>query len=229
VTERSNQAPTQHTLSERQLQIIEVAMRIIATEGARCFTVQTLASEIGVTGGALYRHFPSMKAIGDAIVERIGHLLFDGFPPSASTPIERLKLFFLHRSVTICNHPHVSRLLLSDNLSQACGAEYAERLQEFKRKTRRFIVSCLKEAKTVGTLCPDVSPEIGTIIITGAIQSLSNSNPHLVSEQRPNPLAEGVWSALELMLRGTRGSVEREKPNTSSVVRNRKKQVIKAT
>lgn len=199
-------------LSERQSQIVDVAMRIIATQGARHFTVQVLATEVGVTGGAIYRHFESMGAIVDAIVERMGHLLFDDFPPKAIDPIERLRLFILNRAHTIRNNPHVSRLLLSDNLSQACGPEYAERLEEFKRRTQRFIVSCLREAAEVGILAADVSPEVGAVVVIGAVHAVSHVSTKIVSDgasampfrqRQPEALAEQVWAVIERALRAS--------------------------
>jgi len=190
-------------LSERQTQIVDVAMRIIATQGARRFTVQVLASEVGVTGGAIYRHFESMAAIADAIVERMGHILFDDFPPSATDPIERVGLFVLNRAQTIRNNPYVSRLLLSDNLSQACGSEYAERLEEFKRRTQRFIVSCLKEAAETGSLAADVTPEIATVVVTGAVHAVSHVNTRVLSQPHPEALAKQVWMLIERALRAT--------------------------
>ncbi|MBN1944868.1 MAG: TetR family transcriptional regulator [Bradymonadales bacterium] len=44
-------------MSDRQNQIVDTATQLLATEGARRFTVARLAVEIGVTGGAIYRHF----------------------------------------------------------------------------------------------------------------------------------------------------------------------------
>ena len=114
---RDGQDMKRNTMSERQAQIVDVAMRIIATKGARRFTAQLLATEIGVTAGAVYRHFESMEAIVDAVVERIGAILFEGFPPEAPDPIDRLGLFFRCRTRTILANPHLSRMLLSDHLS----------------------------------------------------------------------------------------------------------------
>ena len=215
VNPRTNDDFGPSALSERQTQIVDIAMRIIAAEGARRFTVQALASEVGVTGGAIYRHFESMAAIGDAIVERIGQLLFDGFPPVAADPIQRLSLFFHHRAKTIRNNPHVSQLLFSDNLSQACGAEYAERLQEFKRRTQRFVVTCLAEAANDKTLSTELTPEVGAIVLMGAIQALSHYGMRPAPMKRSQPLETQVWAAIERLLRGSNVSDQpREQPRT---------------
>ena len=189
------------TMSERQVQIVDVAMRIIANKGARRFTAQLLATEIGVTAGAIYRHFESMEAIVDAVVERIGTILFEGFPPEAPDPIERLRLFFQHRTQTILANQHVSRMLLSDHLSQAAGHAQAERLEEFKRRSRTFVVGCLREAERDGTLPREISPEAGAVIVLGSILALSHANARITSEAGIKRLSDEVWAAIERTLR----------------------------
>ncbi len=196
-------------LSERQEQIVDVAMRIIATEGARRFTVQALAFEIGVTGGAIYRHFESMEAIVDAVVQRVGHTLFRDFPPQAEDPIERLRLFFIGRARIIGENPHVSRLLLSDNLVQSCGAAYGEQLVEFKRRTSRFVMGCLEEAKAAGILHPELAPRVGAVLVVGGVLALSHVGAGLASAA---PLAENVWAAIERTLRPLPASPEPTAP-----------------
>src|SRR5512143_1176373 len=133
---REGRAMDRERMSERQAEIVEAATRLLATKGARRFTVQLLADEIGVTGGAIYRHFEGMDEVMSAVVERIGAVLFEGFPPAAEDPLERLRLFFHQRTRSVLAHPHISRLLLSDHLAQAVGKEQAARLEEFKRRSR---------------------------------------------------------------------------------------------
>jgi AcrR family transcriptional regulator len=193
-------------MSERQSQIVDAAMQIIATKGSRRFTAQLLATEIGVTGGAIYRHFESMDAIVDAVVQRMGAILFDGFPPELSDPIERLKVFFHHRARTILVKPHISRLLLSDHLAQAGGRVQARRLKEFKRRSQAFVVACLREAQQDGELSGDISPEAGAVIVLGSILSLSHASARLAGEGKIERLFDEVWSAIERTLRGQRPS-----------------------
>ncbi len=201
------------TMSERQTQIVDVAMRIIATKGARRFTAQLLATEIGVTAGAIYRHFESMEAIVDAVVERMGAILFEGFPPEASDPIERLGLFFRRRTRTILANPHLSRMLLSDHLSQAAGPGQAERLETFKRRSQTFVIGCLREAAQDGALKRGVSPEAGAVIVLGSVLYLSHSSARVASEDRIERLSDEVWVALEQTLREPRPSGGATRPS----------------
>ena len=195
-------------LAERQAQIVDAALRIIATRGSRRFTAALLAKEVGLTGGALYRHFSGMDEVVDAVVDRVGQILFDGFPREEADPIERLKHFFYHRARTILGHPHISRLLLSDHLAQAGGVAQSRRLDEFKRRSQAFVVGCLKEAREAGTLTEGMSPEAGTVVVLGSILALSRAAAQVQSSAESERLFDEVWSGIERMLRRRAGAAK---------------------
>jgi AcrR family transcriptional regulator len=189
-------------MSDRQTQIVDTAIRLLATKGARRFTVQLLATEIGVTGGAIYRHFASMEGIVDAVVERMGDILFEGFPPEDADPLMRLGTFFHHRTRTIVENPHLSRLLLSDHLAQASGRAQAERLDEYKRRSRGFVIECLREAERAGALAEGTSSEAGAALVLGSILSLSHAGTLVEGEAGAARLSTQVWTMIERALRG---------------------------
>jgi AcrR family transcriptional regulator len=188
-------------MSERQLQIVEASMRILASEGPRCFTAQRLADEIGVTPGAIYRHFESMESIVDAIVDQMGAMLFDYSPPEAADPIERLRFFFQRRARVILGNPHLSRLLLTDHLAQAAGPAHAARVEEFKRRSQRFVVDCLRQAAKSGLLAKGLRPEAGAVIVLGAVLSLSHAGTRIAKASGTEQLSLEVWAAIEGLLR----------------------------
>ncbi|MFH1845031.1 MAG: TetR/AcrR family transcriptional regulator [bacterium] len=188
-------------LSERQTQIVDAALRIIASKGSRRFTAQLLAKDVGLTAGALYRHFAGMEEIVDAVVDRVEEILFDGFPPQAANPIERLRLFFYRRARTILDHPHISRLLLSDHLAQAGGVAQSKRLGEFKRRSQVFVSECLAEAHEHGLLANATSPEAGTVVVLGSILALSHAAARVANGAENERLFNEVWSGIERMLR----------------------------
>jgi AcrR family transcriptional regulator len=189
------------TLTPRQSQIVDAGLRIIATKGTRRFTADLLAKEVGLTGGALYRHFTGMEGVVDAIVARVGQILFQDFPPEAEDPIERLRLFFFRRARTILEHPHISRLLLSDHLAQAAGSAQSKRLDAFKQKSRAFVIDCLKEAKNAGFGGDGMDPEAGAVVVTGTILALSHATPRLARKRDGDRLFDEVWAGIERMIR----------------------------
>jgi AcrR family transcriptional regulator len=209
---REGHSLQRNTMSNRQAQIVDAAMQIIATKGARRFTAQLLATEIGVTAGAIYRHFGSMESIVDAVVDRMGAILFEGFPPEASDPIERLRLFFHSRTQTILANPQISRLLLSDHLAQATGPAQADRLRGFKRRSRTFVIRCLREAAQAGALSKGISPEAGVVVVLGSILSLSHAGTRITSGTQIVRLSDEVWVAIERALRAPGPVGEPAKP-----------------
>ena len=186
----------------RQAQIVDAAMRIIASKGSRKFTAQLLGEEVGVTAGAIFRHFRTMDDIVEAIIGRIEGILFENFPPKEADPIKRLGIFFQNRVRAIDNNPHVSQLLLSDHLAQAAGSDQAKRLNEFKQRSHLFVLQCLRRARKSGMLKGNAGPEEGTILVMGSIYALAHSKTRAFVRKEDEKLPLRVWSIIESTLRG---------------------------
>jgi AcrR family transcriptional regulator len=191
------------------VQIVDAAMRIIASKGARKFTAELLGARVGVTGGAIFRHFESMEAIVDAVVDRMEAILFEDFPPEAVDPIERLGIFFQRRVQAIVANPHLSRMLLSDHVAQAGSKAQAQRIVEFKRRSRNFVFECLREAQQSGLLRGDAGPEEGTILVLGSILALVHSRTMVPEGKEVEQLSLRVWRVIESILQGRRVNAAR--------------------
>ncbi len=189
----------------RKREIIDAALGILAHNGARSFTAKNIAAEVGITSGAIFRHFESMEAIVVDVVAQIEATTSQDFPLGIEDPLERLKIFFLNRTRTILTHPNISRLLLSDHLDQVGGGVAAKTLTNIKSRTRKFIDSCIVETAQALPSGPDtgarVDTDVARIIVIGAILSMSHSNTRVVSETKSPQLAASVWRVIEQMLR----------------------------
>ena len=51
--------------------ILDEALRLFARDGYEAVSVSAIAGALGITKGALYRHYPGKRAIFDAIIERM--------------------------------------------------------------------------------------------------------------------------------------------------------------
>ncbi len=194
----------------RRTEIADAALRVIAAHGARHFTARALAHEVGITDGAVFRHFATMEEVVAAAVERIETALFSAPLPTQADPIERLGVFFRARVDALVAHPHLARLLFSDSLAQLGGPEPARRVEEFKRRTRRFIVTCLEEARRQGRLADGMAPREGAVLVQGAVFALGHGAG---GEGSTEQTTKAVWKALERMLRGA-GHVNRDRRGT---------------
>lgn len=194
-------APRRKPAEDRRREIADAALRVAAAGGLGRFTSLAIAREVGVSDAALFRHFPSKDAIVDAAIDRVEEILFEGFPPQAEHPIDRLGAFFRRRVEVIRANPGVSRLVATDELAKAGSAAAAERVAEFRRRSRDFVRACLEEAEARGLLAPGVHAEEASVVVLGALLALAHATTAPPAAAIP-AIAPRVWSALQSFLRG---------------------------
>jgi hypothetical protein len=100
-----------------------------------------------------------VSTIVDAAIDRVEELLFEGFPPRADDPIERLGTFFRRRVAVIREHPGISSLVASEELAKAGSPEGVERVAGFRRRSTDFVRSCLAAAEREGQLATGLEAE----------------------------------------------------------------------
>jgi AcrR family transcriptional regulator len=188
----------------RRQEIADAALRVIAEQGLGRFTALAIAREVGLTDGALFRHFATKEAIVLAAIDRVGEILFDGFPPQGEDPIERLGAFFRRRVEMIGGHPGVARLVNSEDLARAAPPEGVARVAEFRRRSQAFVRSCLAEAGRRGLLAPGLTPAEAAVIVLGSLMALAHFPAVATAGEPVGPLSRRVWRALEGLLRGSR-------------------------
>ena len=191
---------------DRRLEIADAALRVIAAHGLGRFTAAALAAEVGVTDGALFRHFATKEAIVLAAIARVEELLLPSLRVQHPDPLARLGAFFRARVETIRANPGISRLLVSEELAHAAAREGVARVAALRRRSTGFVRACLDEATAGGLLSPGLRAEEAEVLVLGAILALA----HAGTPGDP----ERVWSALDTMLRGpdARASAGRRPP-----------------
>jgi AcrR family transcriptional regulator len=185
----------------RRAQIADAALKVIAEQGLGRFTAAAVAREIGVTDAALFRHFPSMDALVKQAIARVGEILFEGFPPEADDPLERLRLFFERRVAVIHANPGVARLVVSEQLDQAAGPEEVAQVVQYRRRSWSFVRDCLREAGRQRLLLDGLGTDEATVIVLGSLMSLTHARGAVASDVAVPELAHRVWLALEMLLR----------------------------
>lgn len=159
--------------SERRTEIADAALRIIGTRGVSALTVSSLAKELGLTGGALYRHFASTEAILEAVAVRAEELLEASVPPADLPPLTWLERFAESRTATVGGHVGLARVLLSDDLSFVLPPAAVERLAAAVRRTRLALTRVLTEGQARGEIRDDVAAAQLAPIVMGTLQMIA--------------------------------------------------------
>jgi AcrR family transcriptional regulator len=189
------------TADSRRREIADAALRVIAEQGLGRFTALAIAREVGVSDAALFRHFQTKDDIVLAAIDRLEEILFAGFPPAGRDALERLGNFFRQRVAVIEGNPGVARLVASDSLAQAAPAVGVARVADFRRRSVRFIRTCLADAAREGLLAGGLEPAEAEVLVIGAILALTQARGLNLRRSQDGGLADGTWRALERLLR----------------------------
>lgn len=159
----------------RQAELTDAALHIITTKGIAALTTRSLATRVGLSTGAIFRHFASLEALLEAVVARVETVLDSTYPPQTLPPIERLERFVEMRSTAVGNQLGILRLVLSEQFLLALPKSGSTRLSTCVHKTRAFVLDCLREAQAAGDVRADLPVETLAPIVMGTVQMLALS------------------------------------------------------
>lgn len=152
---------------------MEAALRIIETRGIAALTTRALADEVGLTTGAMFRHFESLDALLDAVVSRVEAVLDATYPPETLHPRERLVRFVELRAAAVGRQRGILRLILSEQFALALPASSAARLRRSVERTVGFVRDAVTEGQKTGAFRADVDPRALVALVLGVIQILA--------------------------------------------------------
>ncbi|ABI56411.1 TetR/AcrR family transcriptional regulator [Alkalilimnicola ehrlichii MLHE-1] len=159
---------------ERKALIIRAVTALCGEHNPARVTMAAIAERMGVTQGALFRHFPSKATIWEAVVDwASGQLLrrADQAIEAADSPTDALEQLFLTHVDFIVHHPGVPRLILGE-LQHPEPTPARQMAQALLRKYRQRLQTLLQAGCRAGLLRPDLDIEAAATQFIGAIQGL---------------------------------------------------------
>jgi len=107
-------------LTERQMEIVNAAIHIMASRGYEKLTTKNLATEIGVTEAALYRHFLSKRELVLKVLCYFEHLSCEIIGEIRSSELSPLESSGLSLTAGRDSEITASRILAKVNLDAVC-------------------------------------------------------------------------------------------------------------
>lgn len=188
---------------ERKAELTDAALEIIAARGITALSTRSLASQVGLTSGAIFRHFASFEEVLEAVVERVEAVLSGSYPPTTLPGVERLERFVEARSTAVGAQLGILRLMHSDQFLLALPKKGAERLSVCVQETREFLLACLRDGQASGEIRRDLRPEALVPIVMGTVQMLALSSAGV---RRTAVDAQCVRASLLVLLRTEAGA-----------------------
>lgn len=157
----------------RQEALVDAALGIIATQGIAALNTRTLATAVGLSSGAIFRHFASLEAVLEAVVARVEAVLSATFPAPDLPGLQRLDRFIDARSTAVGNQIGIMRLVQNEQFHLALPTSSADRLKACVAQTRAFVAGCIRDGQASGHIRRDVDAAALAVIAMGTIQMLA--------------------------------------------------------
>ncbi len=159
---------------KRRAMTVEAVVELAGEQNPSEITTAAIANRMGLTQGALFRHFPNKDAILQAVMEWVAERLMSRIEKAIHakpSPLGALESMFMAHVDFITEHPGIPRMLFSElqrseetapkQMAQTLTLRYKERLNHL-----------FEQGKNCGELDEKLDSEAAATLFIGSIQGL---------------------------------------------------------
>jgi AcrR family transcriptional regulator len=158
----------------RQSEIVRVALELVATRGVAKTTTQAMADAMGLTQGAVFRHFPTKDEIWLAVMEwvraELGRVVGEAIAASAD-PLDALERVLLAHVSFVARHPGIPRLLFAE-LEDARDTRLKQLIQQVMSGYEQRVAGLVAAAKVRGLADAAIEEANAATLFLGMVQGL---------------------------------------------------------
>lgn len=158
--------------TERQKEIIDVALNLIADKGIQGLTIKNLAREIGITEPAIYRHYENKIEILLSILDlfRINSVkLFEAAAGENSSALVKIEHLFKNHFATFTGNPSLVAVIFSEEIFRN-EPVLVKKISEIVSQNDKMLISILSEGQSAGEIRNDLAAGHLAIMVMGALR-----------------------------------------------------------
>ena len=159
---------------ERRAATVEAVINLAAEQNPSDITTTAIAQRMGLTQGALFRHFPTKDAILEAVMTWVAERLLsrvDRAAQNVTSPLAALEAVFMAHIDFVSEHPGVPRMLFGE--LQRPGETLPKRMvQTLIQRYGEHLRHLLERGKAIGELDANLDIEAASVSFIGSIQGL---------------------------------------------------------
>jgi TetR/AcrR family transcriptional regulator len=159
---------------ERQAEIVAAALHLARESSPAVITTSEIAASIGVTQGAVFKHFPTKDAIWLAAMRWVRETLLQTLQAAADgagTPLDALSAVFRAHVDFVIAHPGVPRFIFHE-LQQPADSAAKREVRAVLQGYRQLLLGRLQQSIQQQLVRPDLDPEAAATSFIGLIQGL---------------------------------------------------------
>jgi AcrR family transcriptional regulator len=189
-------------LTKRQEQIVTASLEIISESGIQGLTIRNLAKKIGVTDGAIYRHFTGKEEILGTISERFKSSsteILNELMSQECTSIQKIKHFFLGRCKQFDQDQGLVLVLFSEDIFKKYKYLQKE-VHSTIQSHQELLVKAIKEGQQLNIISNHVKPNHIFMLVMGSLRLLVSK--WRLSQFQFDLMNEGeeLWSSIETLI-----------------------------
>jgi len=177
-------------LSKRQIEIIEAATKLIGKGGVQSLTTKSLATEMGFSEPALYRHFSDKNEILKSVLIYYKEILREGLTDiiqSDLSGIDKIKEMVNFQFAHFTKHPAVILVIFSETSFQHDN-QLSKMVSEIMLQKSTLVSNIIKEGQKGGSIRKNIASNQLATVIMGSMRftilrwRLSNFDFDLIKE-----------------------------------------------
>ena len=189
----------------RQGQILDHALALVRERGLAAVTTKKLATRVGFTEGALYRHFPNKQALILGLMDRLDAMLLAPISEIArdcGLPIdERLERIVRHHTAVVREQRSLPVLLLAE--ASASGDEaLLARMRLIFHRYLSVLEALVREGQGKGEIVQGPEPDCLALLLLGAPAALAIRHRLLPDAKAEERFGETLIPFLVRSIRG---------------------------
>ena len=176
--------------TERQIQIIEESIKLIADKGIQGFTIKNLSKAIGISEPAIYRHFESKSAILVSILDGFKEMagMMSSIPFDKGQPaVEKIAFIFFRMIDVFTEQPTIIPIVFAEEIFKN-DSMLKEKINEIQNLNLQKIETIIEQGQKAGDVRQDIDKSSLAIIFLGSFRlfikrwDLNNYNFNLKEE-----------------------------------------------
>ena len=180
----------------RQTEIVTAVLTLAAQRSPALITTGDIAKTLGVTQGAVFRHFATKDAIWLAVmawVEINLHAVLERAEQEAASAWDGLRAVFMAHVRFVIKHPGVPRLIFSE-LQQPDDTPVKAQVRRLLGRYRELLQGLLSAAELDGRLGDEVDKVAAASLFIGTVQGLVMQSMLSGSYERMEAEAERAFA-----------------------------------
>ncbi|MBP6319149.1 MAG: TetR/AcrR family transcriptional regulator [Rubrivivax sp.] len=159
---------------ERQAEIVSAALHLARAVSPVSITTSDIADAIGVTQGAVFKHFPTKDAIWVASMKWVRERLLAKLEEAARAEISgvpALEAVFRAHVAFVIAHPGAPRIIFHE-LQQPADSPVKQEVRALLQAYRQILLHQLKAGMKLGELQAGLDLEAAATLFVGIVQGL---------------------------------------------------------